>query len=378
MARHRSPGGRGTYPVPAATSKPSAVTGRHSPDGGASRSVAELLRTASVAVLDRPDPAPVAALPRQWRLPEIEVVWPGRRAAAASAPRRDVPSTAELEALFAGTPEAGPAPAGTVEPRREGRGLAAGTAAIAIVGGALSLIAATVPVDALAGGSGAAALSSAASDPSDDGDDDGKGSAALPPTVDGAEIAASISQAHQQVTDQLEAAEAGLEAARQQAAEQKAAAEKAAAEKAAAEKAAAEKAAAQKAAAVTAQRDCGLNESGLGPVKGFVRTAAQLLGCRYGEPTMIGVASRGGASDHPGGKAVDFMVDRATGDALAACALRNKEALGITYVIWRQRINYGDGWQGMADRGGVTANHYDHVHISFGSGGGATSLRGCG
>src|SRR3712207_8560682 len=42
--------------------------------------------------------------------------------------------------------------------------------------------------------------------------------------------------------------------------------------------------------------------------------------------------SRGGRSDHPSGHAVDFMVDRATGDALAECALRNKDALGITYV----------------------------------------------
>jgi hypothetical protein len=62
------------------------------------------------------------------------------------------------------------------------------------------------------------------------------------------------------------------------------------------------------------------------------------------------------------------MVDRGTGDALAACALRNADALGITYVIWRQRINYGSGWQSMEDRGGATANHMDHVHISFGSG----------
>ena len=36
-------------------------------------------------------------------------------------------------------------------------------------------------------------------------------------------------------------------------------------------------------------------------------------------------------------------------------------------MIWRQRINFGSGWQLMEDRGGVTANHYDHVHVSFGS-----------
>jgi len=110
---------------------------------------------------------------------------------------------------------------------------------------------------------------------------------------------------------------------------------------------------------------CDLDESGLGAVKDHVRTAAEFLGCRFGEPTMYGVAGRGGRSDHPGGLAVDFMVDRATGDALADCVLENMDELGAKYVIWRQRINHGDGWEAMEDRGGVTANHYDHVHVSF-------------
>jgi hypothetical protein len=113
--------------------------------------------------------------------------------------------------------------------------------------------------------------------------------------------------------------------------------------------------------------DCGISTSGLGAVKPHVRAAAQFLGCRFGEPTMFGVAGRAGTSDHPSGRAVDFMVDRATGDALAVCALNNRAALGVSYVIWRQRINFGSGWQMMEDRGGVTANHFDHVHVSFGA-----------
>ena len=117
----------------------------------------------------------------------------------------------------------------------------------------------------------------------------------------------------------------------------------------------------------TAAAPCDLSTSGLGAVKPHVLAAAKFLGCRFGEPTMYGVAGRAGTSDHPSGRAVDFMVDRATGDALADCALRNRGALGITYVIWRQRINFGSGWQLMEDRGGVTANHYDHVHVSFGA-----------
>jgi hypothetical protein len=116
-----------------------------------------------------------------------------------------------------------------------------------------------------------------------------------------------------------------------------------------------------------ARGGCGIATSGLGAVRPHVRAAAQFLGCRFGEPTMFGVAGRAGTSDHPAGRAVDFMVDRATGDSLAVCALNNRAALGITYVIWRQRINFGSGWQMMEDRGGVTANHFDHVHVSFGA-----------
>jgi hypothetical protein len=57
----------------------------------------------------------------------------------------------------------------------------------------------------------------------------------------------------------------------------------------------------------------------------------------------------------------------ALGDALAAFALERQADFGIWYVIWRQRINYGQGggWEPMEDRGSITQNHYDHVHVSF-------------
>lgn len=78
-----------------------------------------------------------------------------------------------------------------------------------------------------------------------------------------------------------------------------------------------------------------------------------------------GRASRSGTSDHPSGLALDFMVDTATGNALADYVLANRKAFGVSYVIWRQRYNDGGGWSTMEDRGSVTANHYDHVHVSF-------------
>ncbi|MBX3261525.1 MAG: SH3 domain-containing protein [Labilithrix sp.] len=57
--------------------------------------------------------------------------------------------------------------------------------------------------------------------------------------------------------------------------------------------------------------------------------------------------------------------DHRFGDRLADFALANQAAFRIDYVIYRQRINFGEGWEPMEDRGGITQNHYDHVHVSF-------------
>jgi hypothetical protein len=126
--------------------------------------------------------------------------------------------------------------------------------------------------------------------------------------------------------------------------------------------------------------DCGVDLSGLGRVKPWVSAAARFLSCLYDRPGLIGVAGRGRVSDHPLGYALDLMARGAEGDRIAACAVRNREALGISYVIWKQRIDYGSGWEPMADRGSATENHVDHVHISFEhrAPGGAPDPRLCG
>ncbi len=67
-------------------------------------------------------------------------------------------------------------------------------------------------------------------------------------------------------------------------------------------------------------------------------------------------------SDEYGKRPID---DNELGDAVAAYAIANKAPSGITYVIWRQRIDTGTGWKPMEDRGGITPNHFDHVHVSF-------------
>lgn len=119
-----------------------------------------------------------------------------------------------------------------------------------------------------------------------------------------------------------------------------------------------------------AAADCDADLSGLGRVKPWVRDAARFLSCLYDEPDLIGIGQRSRDSDHPRGLAVDLMARGDKGDRIARCALENQEELGVEYVIWEQRINHGDGWKRMEDRGGATENHYDHVHISFERGGG--------
>ena len=37
----------------------------------------------------------------------------------------------------------------------------------------------------------------------------------------------------------------------------------------------------------------------------------------------------------------------------------------MQYVIWEQRYwEPGSSWELMEDRGSITANHYDHVHVT--------------
>ena len=57
--------------------------------------------------------------------------------------------------------------------------------------------------------------------------------------------------------------------------------------------------------------------------------------------------------------------DNVFGDKVADYALANQAKYRIDYVIYRQRINFGQGWEPMEDRGSITQNHYDHVHVSF-------------
>ena len=87
-------------------------------------------------------------------------------------------------------------------------------------------------------------------------------------------------------------------------------------------------------------------------------------------------ASSAYSSDHPNGRAIDVMIPSYSatsgiqlGDKIAADFQANAAKYKVTYIIWRQKqwnASYPErGWRQMEDRGSITQNHYDHVHVSF-------------
>ncbi|GGL47452.1 hypothetical protein [Planomonospora parontospora] len=112
-----------------------------------------------------------------------------------------------------------------------------------------------------------------------------------------------------------------------------------------------------------------------------MREAIEEVDAKFGKFSAIGAWRADGGmpgSDHPTGKAADFMITSG-GKMPSAARLKegweianylkdNADRLGVKYVIFAQHIwnpsRAGEGWRLMEDRGGVTANHFDHVHLS--------------
>lgn len=99
--------------------------------------------------------------------------------------------------------------------------------------------------------------------------------------------------------------------------------------------------------------------------------------------------------EHFKGRACDYMTspigvhstgnDEQVGIQITEFVMNNHAQLGVKYIIWYQSIWHPDRsscdgpptysanvpnlshgiWCGMGDRGSVTENHYDHVHVSF-------------
>ncbi|SDB80636.1 hypothetical protein GA0111570_102427 [Raineyella antarctica] len=84
--------------------------------------------------------------------------------------------------------------------------------------------------------------------------------------------------------------------------------------------------------------------------------------------SAYGGARPGDPGEHGTGNAIDIMISGDRGLAIAAYMRANASRLGVTEVIYQQKIwtvqRSSEGWRPMSDRGSTTANHYDHVHVS--------------
>ncbi len=79
------------------------------------------------------------------------------------------------------------------------------------------------------------------------------------------------------------------------------------------------------------------------------------------------------SGDHPAGRAIDVMIPKWKKNARLGWSIakyfankKNAKKYNVSYVIFRQQIwtVQTPRWRKMSNRGGATANHFDHVHIS--------------
>jgi hypothetical protein len=85
--------------------------------------------------------------------------------------------------------------------------------------------------------------------------------------------------------------------------------------------------------------------------------------------TSYGGLRPGDSGEHGTGQALDVMTsDQALGDEIAAWLIEHRTELGISELLWWQRIwtveRMSEGWRPFSDRGSATANHMDHVHVT--------------
>ncbi|GAB3993373.1 hypothetical protein [Nocardioides marmoraquaticus] len=86
---------------------------------------------------------------------------------------------------------------------------------------------------------------------------------------------------------------------------------------------------------------------------------------RFPEITTYG--GRAGRGEHSAGLAIDIMVSGTRGVQVRDYLYSLRNELGLSNVIHARQIwsaaRDGEGFRGMEDRGSVTQNHYDHVHV---------------
>ena len=108
--------------------------------------------------------------------------------------------------------------------------------------------------------------------------------------------------------------------------------------------------------------------SGSSIESGITANAVQVLRAVCAEfPMITTYGGWRGDGEHSDGRAIDIMVSGDLGWQVADYLRANSGALGLYDIIYSQKIwtaqRSAEGWRYMSDRGSVTANHYDHVHV---------------
>ena len=108
-----------------------------------------------------------------------------------------------------------------------------------------------------------------------------------------------------------------------------------------------------------------------------------LQGTSWGRHIWPGSGWRTGSSEHVTGRAIDIITVSRTGlrpsaaqhaaaKQLADLLIQHGKALGIQWVLysldgkvtWYYNMDRGT-WKALGDRGAVSANHVDHIHVYF-------------
>jgi len=108
--------------------------------------------------------------------------------------------------------------------------------------------------------------------------------------------------------------------------------------------------------------------SGLQPT---TRAFAEAINARFAGTTITSLYREGDPQDHGKGLAIDAAVPvgGGLGHEINAWVMQahREGVVQVCYTIWEQTLYKAPGFAGqrMADRGSVSANHHNHVHISL-------------
>lgn len=124
-------------------------------------------------------------------------------------------------------------------------------------------------------------------------------------------------------------------------------------------------------AAALSDAPCSINPEIESNLTGNARAVYRAVCASYGgSVSAFGGLRPGDDGDHGTGRAVDVMVSGEAGWEIARFLQARAGELGISYLIYEQQYwpagAPAGAWEWMEDRGGATANHYDHVHVSVG------------